>query len=194
MRGGLDVQAALRAGKVPTFLDGNVWNYLFDNDLDIDTELPPEAFALAVTREGEMELLAIPDDRPLKAYILDAMARRSITVDAWFGFAQEGQPPEENRYGGFDFGRWASPGELDFVCDYKAAIGKAQRPSKLYKNEADLALGARAFLSLVLSLDAKNGPLRIAEQLGGNVCFLTGLTPPETIAERIRQVFDIRIV
>lgn len=44
--------------------------------------------------------------------------------------------------------------------------------SRLYPNEADVALASRSFESVVLTLDAKKGPLNTAYQQGGQVVFL----------------------
>jgi hypothetical protein len=182
----------MAAAKMPTFLDGNVWDYLFHNSLDLDIELPPARFSLAITREAEMEFYAIPDTKiALKQFILDAIARRAIPVDSWFGFAPPSSPADECRYGGFGIGRWPDNAELEFVSDLKNAIGSKKRPSKLYKNEADLALASRSFHSLVLSLDAKTGPLKEAQKLGGHVLFLNDLKPPETIADFVRRAYAV---
>ena len=56
----------------------------------------------------------------------------------------------------------------------RAALKTAKkRRSKLHPNEADVSLAARAFHSVVLSLDAKPGPIKDACQQGGMVVFLT---------------------
>jgi hypothetical protein len=47
------------------------------------------------------------------------------------------------------------------------------KKSRLYKNETDVGLGARAFDAVVLTLDDKAGPLRDAKTQGGSVVYLT---------------------
>jgi len=46
---------------------------------------------------------------------------------------------------------------LEFIGQQQPKLGTTKRPTKLYKNEADIALGARAFDAVVLTLDAKRG-------------------------------------
>jgi hypothetical protein len=48
-----------------------------------------------------------------------------------------------------------------------------QRGWLLDYNEADISLAARSFHSVVLSLDKKKGPLKVAYEQGGKVIFLT---------------------
>lgn len=177
-----ETTTANRTKRVPVFLDGNVWNYVFDHGLDLDIELPPDRFFIALTRESEMELLAVPEGKSgLKAFIQRAISERPIPVDSWFGWSVESLPPDEHRNGGFGVGRWPSHAEVEFYRDLQNQIRKTKKRSKLFTNEGDVALASRSSHSLVLSLDAKAGPLRIAKQLGGKVCFLTGLAPPTTI-------------
>ena len=92
-------------GKIAITLDNNVWNYLFQKNVDLSSELPPERFALFITREVEIETFAIPDEeskRELKAYIARTIASSDIQTTWVFGFAHEGPGPQ--RCGGFDVG------------------------------------------------------------------------------------------
>jgi len=57
-----------------------------------------------------------------------------------------------------DFGRSDELFGLEFIGQQQPKLGTTKRPTKLYKNEADIALGARAFDAVVLTLDAKRGP------------------------------------
>jgi hypothetical protein len=41
-------------------LDNNVWNFLFQKGIDLALDLPSEEFAIFITREVEMETVAIP--------------------------------------------------------------------------------------------------------------------------------------
>lgn len=183
-----DTTSSSKTGLVPVFLDGNVWNYMFDRGLALDVELPPDRFSLAITRESEMELVAIPAEKNgLRDFIMTAIAERPIPIDSWFGWNVESLPPDEQRNGGFGFGRWASQGEVKFYHDLQNEIRKTKKRSKLFANEGDVALASRSSHSLVLSLDAKAGPLKIAQALGGKVCFLTGLAPPRTIGEFVNE-------
>jgi hypothetical protein len=92
-----------------------------------------------------------------------------------FGFYDDSLPHDEQRVGGLDEDRWASPEELAFIAPYTAALktAKKQPTTPLYPREADILLAARASHSVVLSLDDKRGPIRDAYQQGGMVVFLT---------------------
>jgi hypothetical protein len=96
-------------GRIAITLDNNVWNFLFDRQIDLATELPPERFVIFITREVEIETLAIPANETkaaLKEFIARTIADCDITTTWVFGFASEGPGPQ--RYGGFDKGVWQS--------------------------------------------------------------------------------------
>ena len=38
------------------FIDGNVWNFVFDRKLDLAIELPADEFSICHTREAEFEI------------------------------------------------------------------------------------------------------------------------------------------
>lgn len=103
-------------GKIAVTLDNNVWNFLFRRNVDLSSELPPECFVIFITREVEIETLAIPDEeskRELKEYIARAIASSKIETSWIFGFAHEGPGPQ--RHGGFDVGVWQSPLKPSFM-------------------------------------------------------------------------------
>ena len=138
---------------------------------------PKEEFCICITLEAEFEIPAIPPGKAdLKAFIEQTIARRSIQTHSFFGFYDSSLPSDEQRVAGFDVGRWASPDELAFFAQQKTPLrSDKRRPTKLYKNEADLSLAARSFHSVVLTLDAKPGPINDAYKQGGKVAFLTDL-------------------
>src|SRR6478752_9136273 len=134
------------------YLDNNVWDFLFARRIDLALELPKSEFCLCITREAAFEIPPIPLERSdLKQFIEETIAAASIRTDSLFGFFTEGVPPEEQRFGGFDVGRWATPDEIEFIEQQKTRIGKWNPKSRLYKNEADRALAARSFHSVVLT-------------------------------------------
>lgn len=74
-----------------------------------------------------------------------------IETCSFFGFYDEGHPPDEQRVGGWGEGYWASKEELAFIEEQKTCLGSDKKPTtRLYKNEADIALAARSFHSVVL--------------------------------------------
>jgi hypothetical protein len=137
-------------------LDGNVWNFLFDRNLDLAVELPANEFCFIQTREAEFELSTGKPD--LDAFIKKTMNRSNVRTDYLFGFADSSEPASEQRYGGFNVGRFASPEEIAFLAQHKTP--EIERPTKLRKHEADIALAARSFGSVVVTLDRKSAPLR----------------------------------
>ncbi|MDB6061975.1 MAG: hypothetical protein JWM78_2078 [Verrucomicrobiaceae bacterium] len=73
----------------------------------------------------------------------------------------------------------------------KNRLGATKKVStKLYKNEADISIAARAMHSVVLTLDKKAGPINDAYKKGGKVVFLddfdsSGLSLKEFIRSHI---------
>ena len=55
---------------INVFIDSNVWNFLFERQIDLAVDLPPDKFCLCHTREVELENEAIPPEKAeLKAFI-----------------------------------------------------------------------------------------------------------------------------
>ncbi len=164
-------------GKIAVTLDNNVWDFLCLRNIDLATELPRDRFALYITREVEIETLAIPNDETkiaLKDFIARTIEACSIETTRIFGFAHEGPGPQ--RHGGFGLGVWQSRTQ----SEYYAAIQEqflTSRPlknSELSGNEGDAAVGAQSFTSIVLTCERPNkkGPLRFARENGGAVLYL----------------------
>jgi hypothetical protein len=158
---------------ISVYIDNNVWDFLFARNLDLATELPRENFCVCLTREAEFEIPPIPSNA-LKAFIDATINKCVIRTDSFFGFNDDSIPQSEQRMRGFDAGRWASQDESAFMSQQRAELGPTtKRKTKLYKDEADISLAARSFHSVVLSLDAKTGPINDAYMQGGKVVFLT---------------------
>jgi hypothetical protein len=166
-------------GKVAITLDNNVWNFLFNGNVDLVSELPPDRFAIYITREVEIETFAIPDresKKELKDYIATTIAACGIKTTSIFGFAHEGPGPQ--RHGGFDVGVWQSQTETEFYAAirHRFLVGKSEKNSKLFDNEGDAAVAAKSFSSIVLTCERPNkpGPLSFAAAHGGKVLYLHG--------------------
>ena len=162
---------------IDLYIDNNVWDLLFDLGLDLCAELPPSEFRILITREGEMEIDAIPERKAeLRAFIDATAARCGVATDAHFGFRDDGVPLDEQRTMGFGQGRFIDEGEAAFARETPWRSDEPPRKPevKLCRNEADIALAARSFLGVVLTLDKKPGALADAHQQGGKVAFLTG--------------------
>jgi hypothetical protein len=160
---------------IEVYIDHNVWHFLFEKQLDLAVELPREKFCVRITREAEFEIQAIPAHMTaLKAFIQKTIAKCHIETDSLFGFSDDTLPDNEQRVGGFDKGRWAQREELDFLSGEKPRSGaEPKRKTKLYKNEADASLAARSSHAVVLTFDAKPGPIARALLEGKKVILLT---------------------
>jgi hypothetical protein len=169
--------------RLNVYIDSNVWNFLFERQIDLAVALPSDKFCLSIPCEVELEIGAInpsvkPEKEPLKTFIEATIAERGVRTDAFFGFYNASLPHDEQRAGGFGWGRFPSPEEVESYKAMAQRIAARQtankRPSTpLYKDEADISLAVRAVHSVVLSLDAKPGHIPDASQRGGKVVFLT---------------------
>jgi hypothetical protein len=161
-------------GKIGVTLDNNVWDFLFSENLNLASELPPDRFAIFITRQVKIEAEAIPNTKtPLKEYITRTIESCNIKTTSVFGFASEGT--KKQRVGGFGQGVWQSRTETEFyeaIQQYLAS--DKEMGSELSKNEGDAAVAAQSFFSIVLTCESpKNGgPLRFANENGGKVLYL----------------------
>ncbi len=48
---------------IDVYIDHNVWHYLFEQQLNLEIELPREEFTLCITREAEFEIPPIPSEK-----------------------------------------------------------------------------------------------------------------------------------
>jgi hypothetical protein len=122
--------------KKAVFIDGCAWNELFADNVDLAEVFPPDRYSLFVTREVEIELLAIPitgkdgtDNRQLKAYIADSIAMHGIRTTSVFGFASiepDGSLSKVQVYGGFGQGTWQSNTDRQWYASDKvrSLVGK----------------------------------------------------------------------
>lgn len=174
---------------ISVYIDNNVWDLLFALGIDLAVELPKDEFCVCITREAEFEIPPIEESKPeLSAFIEKTIRECSIATDIFFGFNNDSLPAEEQRVGGFNVGRWAQPEELAFLEQQRTSLGALRAKTKLYKNETDRSLAARAFTGVVLSLDAKKGPINDAYKQGGRVVFLTDLASSGmSLAEFIKR-------
>jgi hypothetical protein len=179
-------------GLIAVTLDNNVWDFLFARNIDLAAELPADEFAVFITREVEIEGMAIPDTESktaLKEYIARTIDRCSIKTTAVFGFATDGPGPQ--RVAGWGQGTWQSQTEREFydAIRQQYLLGKRETNSQLTQNEGDAAVAAQSFFSIALTCEkpGKRGPLRFAAEHGGKVLYLleidrSGLTLKAYIA------------
>lgn len=128
-----------------------------------------------------LETRAINDVVDMGPWLLTAMGASALTL--WLASLTDKLPEgldatqrtEQIFDIGFGEGRWASSAKVAFYALQQARLHDPKRKTGLYKNEADIALAARSFDSVVLSLDSKPGPLRDAQRQGGRIVFLNEL-------------------
>jgi hypothetical protein len=153
-----------------------VWDFLFLKQIDLAMELPQKEFAIFITREVEIETLAIPATDPSKTALRDFIARTiagcETRTTSVFGFAG----PDPQRLGGFGQGTWQSQTEREFYAAIRERflLGKSEKNSRLTGNEGDAAVAAQSFFSIALTCERpnKSGPLRFAKENGGKVLYL----------------------
>ena len=164
-------------GRIAVTLDNNVWNFLFQRGMNLAATLPTDRFALFITREVEIEAMAIPasaSTKPLTDYIRETKEACAIRTMSVFGFATPGVSPQ--RVGGFGQGTWQSQTEREFyeAIRTRFLLGKRETGSRLTQNEGDAAVAAQSFFSVALTCEklSKPGPLRFAAEHGGKVLYL----------------------
>ena len=183
-----------RDGKIAITLDNNVWNFLFEKRIDLDSELPPDQFAIFIPREVEIEALAIPahpSKSELKDYIARTIVSCGIRTTSVFGFATGGPGPQ--RYGGVGQGTWQSQTEREFYAAIREQylIGRSIKNSQLGDNEGDAAVAAKSFFSVVLTCEhtRKTGPLRFAAEHGGKILCLADFDPSKLTLKAYIEAF-----
>jgi hypothetical protein len=185
-------------------IDSCAWDYLFEHQVNLSDVFLPDRYTLSVTREVEIEILAIPDigkdledKMDLKSYITTCIANHNVQTSSVFGFASvepDGSLSKVQAYGGFGQGTWQSEADRRWYgsSEVKSLLhGKAKRTSGLSRNQADASLAVRSFDSIVLTNERKtnSGPLQLAADQGGQVVYLedvehSGLSLKDYIAHR----------
>jgi hypothetical protein len=174
---------------IAVYIDSCAWNYLQEKAIDLVAELPPDRYALYITREVKIEIDAIPDDekrQALKAYIRLSIANSSIRTTCMFGFQTlepDGTPSKVQVYGGFGHGSFQSDLDRKYYAsdEVKAQLEhKAKRKSGLSANQADASLAVRSSQAFVLTNEnpQKTGPLKLASENGGKVVYLRSQVEP----------------
>jgi hypothetical protein len=165
-------------GRIAITLDNNVWNFLYDRNVDLALELPCDTFAIFITREVEIEILAIPatiSKSALKDFVARTITNCDITTRWVFGFDAGGPGPQ--RYGGFDQGVWQAQTEGEFyeAIRKQYLTNRGMKKSLLNGNEGDAAVAAQSFSSIALTCESptKAGPLRYAAEHGGKIVHLS---------------------
>jgi len=180
---------------ISVYIDNNVWDFLFDRQIDLATALPSDEFCVCITREAEFEIPPVAEKNPeLFRFITDTI-NRCVKTDVIFGFYNPAFAADQQRVGGFGQGRFVTQEESVFMAQQRTPLKQRhqtiRKKTGLYVEEADIAIGARALHSVVLSFDAKKGPINDACRNGGSVVFLTdfdasGLSLADYIKAKIK--------
>lgn len=178
------------------YIDSNIFNFIFDHGINLRDEFPADLYELRIVGEQNLENRAIPQGKQdLKDFIYNAIKSYPIKVDRLFGFYDERHTSEDQRVGGFgssnesasNAGRYADIKEYEFITSERSNEDEKKR-SGLYPNETDISLGARSVAGgIVISMDAKKGPLPRAKAQGGRVVFLNNFDPEK---EKLRSYVE----
>ena len=178
------------------YLDNNVWDFAYQNDIDLMAYFPPHKFSLAISKHGRFEINQMTN-RPytvgLKKYIFSLLGSDVEEVHT-FGFKDSRYSDDEQRSSGFGVGGFSSAfenNERERLNALFGGQGKRKEGLILNKQEADIELGALSVHHYVLTLDKKPGPLKSASENGGNVIFLNELSPaldPSVLQQAADQV------
>ena len=160
--------------KTKIYIDNNVWDILCKFNVDLNAEFSNDEFELMITREAEFEITGMPD--AIREYTQKTIQARRVKTDSYFGFYDSSLSDDEQRNGGFGDllnpdvgGRYADSFELEYMQSESYIISSKKRPTGLFKNEADVSLGARSLIGIVLTCDGKKSLKRAREKWNGVV-------------------------
>jgi hypothetical protein len=169
--------------KTNVCVDSCAWNYLFEHQINLAETFPRNDYTLSVTKEVEIEILAIPDKadkQALKAYIAESIATYTVRTTSIFGFAiyeADGNLSKAQVYGNFSSGTFQSANDRLWYNSNEVKnflVGKTKKKSGLANNQADASIAVRSFKSVVLTNEGRNkkGPLYLAPKQGGRIVYL----------------------
>ncbi|MDX8399084.1 MAG: hypothetical protein R8K20_02400 [Gallionellaceae bacterium] len=154
---------------IKIFIDNNVWDKFFENQIELSKELPASEFELRITAEAEFEIRAMPEK--LSNYVRAQIEQAVVKTDLCFGFYDDRHSPDEQRAGGFgdlfdpsQGGRFIELDEQEVIKQESNLLGEKNSKTRLYKHEADIALAARSVHSVVLTYDKKRALKRARER------------------------------
>ncbi|GAB2923705.1 hypothetical protein [Rheinheimera gaetbuli] len=162
---------------INVYIDNNIWDFLFNNNLNLLDYFPADKYRLLITKHGRFEIEQMPDTKDkieLKQFIFSVLAA-DVEEKHTFGFSNPAHSSAEQRRSGFGKGTLTCVTESRERARLKSEFGSTKKRKEsqiLYKQEADIELGALSVNNFVLTLDRKDGPLKRASENGGKVIFL----------------------
>lgn len=147
-------------------VDSNGWNFLYDSRISLTSpELSEYNFQITKEVSREMERLK---GNAEKEDLYDFFLCETSNLESpliYFGFHDPNFPEDEQRFGGFGVGGFASVHQRDFF-DKTAGQVKTSKRGVYYRNEADRLIGSRGINNTyILTGDLKAGPLKEARNI-----------------------------
>lgn len=182
---------------VDIYMDNNVFDFLYETQIDIVEEFPKELFRLCITKEIKFETEPIQDIA--KQQFIQKLIEKDIEIISFFGFFNDRHLPEKQRAGGFNIGVFSDKENESYrkELNEKFLVEIKNPKHDLYKEEADIDLAVRSIKNIVLTFDKKEnkkkGPLNDAYEKGYKVVFLTGFdTSKETLNLFVKRRLEER--
>ena len=164
------------------YLDNNIFDFLYETNIDIVHEFPKELFRLCITKEIKFETEPIQDIA--KQQFIQKLIEKDIKIVSFFIFSDPRHPFDKQRGGCWDDDSAVWDDDAEENEQYRAELNKKflveikNTKHDLYKEEADIDLAVRSIKNIVLTFDKKEhkkkGPLNDAYEKGYKVVFLTG--------------------
>ncbi|MCK0754427.1 hypothetical protein, partial [Chromohalobacter japonicus] len=122
----------------------------------------------------------------------ESIAQNQVVTTATFGFGEANPSDGPATYAGFGQGTFQSDKERRWYAReeiHSSLHGKPKKGSGLTANQADAAVSAASFDSIVLTCDKKTGPISKAKENGGMIVFLSDeLLSSESLQQIVRSV------
>ncbi len=162
------------------YIDHNMWDFLYKNSIEICSFFPSPKYSVLITKHGKFEIDQTPSTERTIDLIKFINHNLVVCVNERhiFGFHNPELSNEEQRSSGFGVGCFTTTienTERKRLSDIYSKKDKRKSSMILFKEEADIELGAISVENHVLTFDQKQGPLRSAYENGGNVIFMNEL-------------------
>jgi hypothetical protein len=146
-------------------VDSNAWNFLHVSGISLSNELLRD-YNFQITLEVSRELQEL-EGKEGKEALYEFFVSETQSLEeplCYFGFYDDSVPADEQRFGGFDVGGFASVHQDDYFQKTVRQI-KSSKRGIYYGNEADMLIGSRGFgNTFILTEDNnKSGPMKEAE-------------------------------
>ena len=156
------------------YFDNNAWDVLFKFNVNINSELPSSEYEILITKEAEFEIPGMPAEK--REYVDKSMKLSDVKTDTYFGYYNPAFSSDEQRVAGYGSvddhkigGRYATLAEAEFLKDESLTISKTKKKTGLFGNEADVSLGARSLIEVVVTGDDKKALKRARTNWGGSI-------------------------